>query len=151
MLLESYAREKGRRVVTKLPFPNPSNPTAGGLFVGSFLRVSGWQEKRAKIAGYGIALAKTAEEDLEFALEQAATYARGVVPVITGFLRSTIGWSKTGRYTATYYALAGYAGFVEYGAVGRPAKPYMVPSLVILKQSFRSILIENLGRAQSAA
>lgn len=132
-------------------FPSPSNPQ--GIFVGSFLRVSGWNEKRAKVASLGIALVKTAEEDLEFALEQAAQYARSIVPVITGFLRSTIGWSKVGRYQATYYALAGYAGYVEYGvpATNRPAKPYMVPSLVILKQAFRQILIENLGRSYSTA
>jgi hypothetical protein len=132
-----------------MSFLSPASP--GGAFVGSFLRVSGFREKRAQVIGYGIALTKTAEEDLQFALEQAAQYARSVVPVITGFLRSTIGWSMTGRYTATFYAMAGYAGYVEYGAAGRVAKPYMTPAVVILKQQFRSILVENLGRGISAA
>jgi hypothetical protein len=134
-----------------MSFPNPSNPMPP--FVGSFLRVSGWREKRALVQSYGIALVKTAEDDLQFALEQAAQYARSIVPVITGYLRSTIGWSMVGRYQATYYALAGYAGFVEYGvpAANRPPKPYMVPSLVILKQGFRQILIENLGRNNTTA
>ena len=71
------------------------------------------------------------EDSIAQALDQAGAQicdiARTIVPVRTGFLRSTIGYSADGL-TLELTASAYYAGFVEFGTRRMKAEPYMRPA-----------------------
>ena len=71
----------------------------------------------------------------------AMNYAKRVVPVDTGFLRSSITMSSAGN-TATVTAAAGYALFVELGTHKMAAQPYLIPGLEQVPWS--SIIRRNL-------
>ena len=57
-------------------------------------------------------------------------YAKSVVPVDTGFLRSTLGVEESGKIVKIV-ALAGYASYVEFGLHNKnyPAQPYLTPAV----------------------
>jgi len=71
------------------------------------------------------------EDSIGQALDQGGAQicdiARTIVPVRTGFLRSTIGYSADGL-TLELSASAYYAGFVEFGTRRMKAEPYMRPA-----------------------
>ena len=54
-------------------------------------------------------------------------YAKTVVPVDTGFLRSTLGVEESGKIVKIV-AMAGYASFVELGTYKMGAQPYLRPA-----------------------
>jgi hypothetical protein len=55
-------------------------------------------------------------------------YARGIVPIRTGFLRSSIGYTVTGT-DLEFIAAANYAAYVEYGTRYMTEEPYMRPAV----------------------
>lgn len=54
-------------------------------------------------------------------------YAKTVVPVDTGFLKSTLGVEESGKIVKIV-AMAGYASFVELGTYKMGAQPYLRPA-----------------------
>ena len=90
------------------------------------------------------------EDSIEQALDQAGSQicdiARTIVPVRTGFLRSTIGYSADGlslELTASAY----YAGFVEFGTRRMHAEPYMRPAFY----QFYPMLVDAIAAAAANA
>lgn len=71
------------------------------------------------------------EESLTEAMDQAgsqmADVARSIVPVRTGFLRSTI-YHEVDGLSLTLTADASYAGYVELGTRYMKAEPYIRPA-----------------------
>jgi hypothetical protein len=118
-------------------------------FVGSFIRVNGKSlgEHAAQARQIGINMGRVAEEDLDAACAEAMSTATTLVPVITGYLRSTIFISKIGRWEYILGAFADYAGFVEYGNSRRPAKPYWTPAILKLKETLPQVLVQDMRNA----
>ena len=69
--------------------------------------------------------------DAEAAVQDAAAEARRIVPVDTGYLRSSIFHAAERRrhgWSVTLGAEAHYAGFVEWGTSRMAAQPYLRPA-----------------------
>ena len=62
-------------------------------------------------------------------LDNLEAKAKALVPVRTGFLRSTIYGARTGELMGYVGATASYAFFVEFGTRFMNAKPYLRPAL----------------------
>ena len=60
---------------------------------------------------------------------KAADYARQIVPIVTGYLQSSIYVEDLGDDVAVG-AYADYAGFVENGTRKMQARPFLGPSLI---------------------
>lgn len=79
----------------------------------------------------------------DLASEAVVDEARRIVPVDTGFLKSTIGRVKKSEGHWVAYALAHYASFVEFGTRKMAAQPFMRPAfervnlLSIVQQAFK--------------
>ena len=92
----------------------------------------------------------TVEVDYTDALEECAEtflqLARQIVPVDTGFLRSTL-YSEQDGLSIYFEATAEYAEFVEYGTWKQRAQPYFRPAL---EEALR-VFIELADLAQAEA
>src|SRR3990172_938523 len=72
---------------------------------------------------------------LEELIHQGEEHAKQIVPVDTGYLRSTIYGQVTGPLEAELRADADYAVFVEEGTSRMGARPYLRPSLEQVRQA----------------
>lgn len=63
-------------------------------------------------------------------IKNACDEAKQIVPVRTGFLRSTIHWVKMALASYSLRASALYAQFVEYGTSLADAHPFLRPALL---------------------
>lgn len=92
------------------------------------------------------------EVDYSSALEEAvATFisvATDLVPVRTGYLRSTINADTDGYEFAEFYADAEYAQYVEYGTWCCPEQPYFRPALGMALEAFLVLAQEAYEEAQ---
>jgi len=74
--------------------------------------------------------------------------AREIVPVRTGYLRSTIYRKKIGFLGWEVGASAFYAGFVEFGTRYMRARPYLRPAveekMPLVREALKDALIEKL-------
>jgi hypothetical protein len=118
-------------------------------FVGSFISVNGKSlgEHAQEARQIGIRMAQVAEEDLDFAMTEWMSLATTLVPVITGYLRSTIFITKVGRFEYRFGAFADYAGFVEYGTGRRIAKPYLTPGIIRMRETLPTLLLQDMSKA----
>lgn len=87
------------------------------------------RKQRAKVSA---ALAESAQV--------AASLARQVVPVKTGYLKSTIFVSQEGELRFEIGASAPYASYIELGTVHQEAQPFIRPSVEMARQHLRNIL-----------
>ena len=62
-------------------------------------------------------------------VREMASYAMMIVPVRTGYLRSTIFAEILDNFTIIFGATAHYAAFVEYGTVKMAARPFIRPAI----------------------
>lgn len=119
----------------------PNNPMPP--FIGSFIRVGGQTlpQHLAKVerfvSAYPPLIETTAEDELDF----AKSNSQKIVPVRTGYLRSTINWSKVGRYVFHFFASAAYALHVEKGTAWMPPRPYMLPSILQLQKRVPTAIV----------
>jgi len=74
------------------------------------------------------ALPGVVDEICDVASEAIVEEAKQIVPVDTGFLKSSIGRVQKGTGNWAVYALAHYASFVEYGTRKMAAQPFMRPA-----------------------
>ena len=66
---------------------------------------------------------------LDIASEEIVDQARAIVPVDTGYLRSTIAREKVDDRKYIVKAEAEYASYVEFGTSRMAAQPYLRPAL----------------------
>lgn len=78
-------------------------------------------------------------------------WATSLVPVRTGFLRSTIKAETNGSTYCMVEAKAEYAQYVEYGTWKMKAQPYFVPALRAAMESFQAEAIRAINRATTKA
>ena len=69
------------------------------------------------------------KEHLDDLGEQVYSEMTSLVPVDTGELRDSIGYTVSGEGELNFEATADYAGFVEYGTTRMVAQPYFNPPL----------------------
>ena len=80
------------------------------------------------------------ERPLMITGENMAGMGREHVPVDTGFLQSTIGYQVT-LLQLIFFALAGYAGFVEFGTYRMGPQPFMRPAWDAYLQELAGLII----------
>jgi HK97 gp10 family phage protein len=74
-------------------------------------------------------LAGVTEEAISDFADEVAVHMKGVVPVDTGVLRSSIEKKQEGKgYTVGPRGVE-YAEYVEYGTSRSPAQPYVAPTV----------------------
>jgi HK97 gp10 family phage protein len=81
---------------------------------------------------------ETVDGELEDAAEEIADIARDLVPVDTGFLRSTIHVERIDHLALQVRADAEYAAFVEYGTSRMAAQPYMTPAIEAVRAGYEA-------------
>jgi HK97 gp10 family phage protein len=65
---------------------------------------------------------------VEDSAQAVVNHAKETVPVVTGTLQSSIGYTASGK-SAEIFASAEYAAFVEFGTYKMAAQPYLYPAL----------------------
>lgn len=83
----------------------------------------------------------------EAACEAFDEVANDLVPVDTGYLQSTI-YSMCDSQSASFYADAEYAQYVEYGTYKMDAQPYFRPAIEAAKGAFMEVAQELVEYAQ---
>jgi HK97 gp10 family phage protein len=81
---------------------------------------------------------------------QVRELAMQLVPVRTGYLRSTIK-AEVKNWVATVGADATYAYFVEFGTRYIKAQPYLVPALEQYLPQLEAIILQAIDQATSMA
>ena len=130
-----------------MSFGTPTNPMPpGGAFIGSFISVNGqplsyhYQMVGNVITGLETLMDRGPEQELE----EAKKYSQSIVPVDTGYLRSTIYWEKLARYVFRFFASAKYARFVEEGTYRMRKRPYMFPAVARMRQRMPQVIISQI-------
>jgi HK97 gp10 family phage protein len=80
---------------------------------------------------------------LDEAGKEIVIYAQQIVPVRTGFLRSTIGY-EVADATLIIRATANYAAYVEFGTRRMKSEPYIRPAIDAYMQAIVSSLTEQV-------
>lgn len=86
-------------------------------------------------------------EALEAFCETFESVSSSLVPVDTGYLQDSIGYEYD-ETSATVYAEAEYAQFVEYGTWKMAAQPYFTPAVEEAWDEFTSLAMDALEEAQ---
>jgi len=71
-------------------------------------------------------------------------YSRSIVPVRTGWLRSTIFFQITDQLEADFGAAADYALWVEIGTHRMPARPYISPALEAYRPELLTAILQGV-------
>jgi Bacteriophage HK97-gp10, putative tail-component len=127
--------------------PTPGSPMPP--FVGSFISVNGMSliQHQQQARQIGINIQKVAEDDLDAAMAEWMSLATTLVPVVTGYLRSSIYISKIGRFEYRFGAFADYAHYVEYGTGTRVAKPFLTPGIIRMNATLPGLLLQDVSKA----
>jgi HK97 gp10 family phage protein len=80
---------------------------------------------------------------LDEAGKEIVIYAQQIVPVRTGFLRSTIGYAVA-DCELIIRATANYAAYVEFGTRRMKSKPYIRPAIDAYMQAITTSLAEQV-------
>lgn len=83
---------------------------------------------------------KAVDAVCEGEIRKAYDEARRLVPVRTGYLRSTIYWVKKALASYSLGASASYAQFVEYGTSRMDARPFLRPALLTYFSNMEKLL-----------
>lgn len=83
----------------------------------------------------------------EAAVEAFEETAKSLVPVDTGYLRSTI-YGEYSDTNASFYADAEYAQYVEFGTWKMAAQPYFTPAVNAAKEAFYSGVADCFAQAE---
>ena len=89
---------------------------------------------------------KTHEKFLAIGL-QMVTYSQGIVPVRTGYLRSTIFFVSSGELEYQFGATADYALWVEIGTYRTRAQPFIRPTVEVFGSMFLEAVVQAVMEA----
>ena len=90
----------------------------------------------------GAALMRVAEQMLQL--------SNVLVPVRTGFLKSTLGVRQNSNFSITFYANAPYAAYVEFGTRRMSARLFMTRALQQYQNAFAPEVAGALQQLQEA-
>jgi HK97 gp10 family phage protein len=92
--------------------------------------VSGAQEIAANLQGFFCTeLVQNVDDAINTTTNNILQTALQLVPVRTGYLKSTLGFQRLMQWMYQLFARANYAVYVEYGTSRMAAEPYMTPAI----------------------
>jgi HK97 gp10 family phage protein len=110
----------------------------------------GAEEFKQAIARFDADMQRHVHEQLANWAEAVKTEAARLVPVRTGYLRSTI-YGRIQEWNAEVGAEAAYAAHVEFGTRYAAAKPFLVPAVQACLPELERVLVEALNLAKVEA
>ena len=87
---------------------------------------------------------------MRVAQQQMLQLSNVLVPVRTGFLKSTLGVRQNSNFSITFYANAPYAAYVEFGTRRMSARLFMTRALQQYQNAFASEVAGALQQLQEA-
>ena len=112
--------------------------------------VEGVEEFKQAMQTFDSSMQKHVRGQLESWAEHVKALAKQLVPVRTGYLRSTI-YAKIREWVAEIGAEATYALFVEFGTRYMRARPYLFPAVRENLPRLERIICDALGQAKAEA
>ena len=110
----------------------------------------GVEEFKQAIARFDVEMQRQVHEQLAKWAEMVKTEAARIVPVRTGYLRSTI-YGRIQERNAEVGAEAVYAAHVEFGTRYAMAKPFLAPAVQACLPELERVLVEALNLAKVEA
>jgi len=110
----------------------------------------GVEEFKQAIARFDAEMQRQVHEQLAKWAETVKTEAARIVPVRTGYLRSTI-YGRIQEWNAEVGAEAVYAAHVEFGTSYAMAKPFLTPAVQARLPELERVLVEALNLAKVEA
>ena len=77
---------------------------------------------------------------------QMMTYSRGICPVRTGYLRSTVFFQITEELEADFGAAAPYSLFIEFGTYRMAAQPFIRPAIDAYTTQLLTAILQGVLR-----
>jgi HK97 gp10 family phage protein len=114
------------------------------------LDLAGAEEFKQAIARFDAEMQRHLLERLAGWAESVKTEATRIVPVRTGYLRSTI-YGRIQEWSAEVGAEAVYAAHVEFGTRYAMAKPFLTPAVQARLPELERVLVEALNLAKVEA
>jgi len=112
--------------------------------------VKGIEEFQDALRNFDSAMQKHVHRQLLSWAADVKTLARQLVPVKSGYLRSTI-YAKVSEWVAEIGAEATYALFVEFGTRRMRAQPYLYPAIQQHLPRLEQIILDALDAAKAEA
>jgi HK97 gp10 family phage protein len=114
------------------------------------LDLAGAAEFKQAIARFDAEMQRQVHEQLAKWAETVKTEATRLVPVRTGYLRSTI-YARIQEWNTEVGAEAAYAANVEFGTRYAMAKPFLNPAVQARLPELERVLVEALNLAKVEA
>jgi len=112
------------------------------------LKITGLDRIREGLATAPHELQVVANRVVDEEMSRVTERAREIVPVRTGYLRSTIYSKRTGFLGWEVGASAFYAGFIEFGTRYMRARPYLRPAVEekvpLVREALKDALIDKI-------
>lgn len=112
--------------------------------------IEGVEQFKAAMAKLDSGMQRHVHEQLASWAANVKALARRIVPVRTGYLRSTI-YAKIQGWVAQIGAEATYAMFVEFGTRYMRARPYLYPAIQQYLPQLEAIISEAIEYARREA
>jgi HK97 gp10 family phage protein len=110
------------------------------------LDVAGAEEFKQAIARFDVEIQRQVREQLAKWAENVKIEAKRLVPIRTGYLRSTI-YARIQEWNAEVGAEAAYAANVEFGSRYAMAQPFLNPAVQAHLPELERVLLEALNLA----
>jgi hypothetical protein len=114
------------------------------------LDMAGAAEFKQAIARFDAEMQRQVHEQLAKWAETVKTEATRLVPVRTGYLRSTI-FARVQEWNTEVGAEAAYAANIEFGSRYTMAKPFLQPAVQAHLPELERVLVEALNLAKVEA
>jgi len=112
--------------------------------------VAGAAEFQQTVARFDAEMQRQVHEQLAEWADSVKNEAKRLVPVRTGYLRSTI-FARIQEWTAEVGAEAAYAANVEFGARYAAAQPFLQPAVQARLPELERVVVEALDLAKVEA
>jgi len=112
--------------------------------------VKGVEEFQKAMRNFDSAMQRHVHRQLLSWAADVKALARQLVPVRTGYLRSTI-YAKISEWVAEIGAEATYGFFVEFGTYRMRAQPYLYPAIQRYLPRLEQIILDALDAAKAEA
>ena len=112
--------------------------------------VAGNEELAGAISHFDAEMQNKLHESLQEWAENVRTEAQRIVPVRTGYLRSTI-YARTREWNTEVGAEASYAADVEFGTRTAQAKPFLNPAVQSWLPELERLLLQAIDLAKTEA
>jgi HK97 gp10 family phage protein len=112
--------------------------------------IAGNEELARAISQFDTEMQNKLHESLQEWAENVKTEAQRIVPVRTGYLRSTI-YARTREWNTEVGAEASYAADIEFGTRTAQAKPFLNPAVQSYLPELERLLLQAIDLAKTEA